>query len=1222
AFSSIASVLGAKEAHYAAANQFLDAFAHARQAVGLPALSVNWGPWADGGMAAAPDRTRAFRLLGLSPLRPERAFEALERLAGQPTCQATVVRADWFTLKLLYGQDGRRRLLAEIQDEDESEGGPNDRARHGRWSGLDAPPEERLARLVAFLRDRVAEVLRIDPERIDPERPLNSLGLDSLMAIELKSGVEAELGTTLPLSVLMQGPTLVGLAAEALGRLSGSATAPASAPSTAGASEPMAEHPLSIGQRSLWYVHQLDPAGTAYNIAGAARVRAAIDVDALRRSFQRLVDRHAMLRTTFAAADGPPVQRVHRRGEAWFHVEDGSGWSEAERNRRLVEEANRPFDLERGPLFRAYLFTRSAEEHDLLLSVHHIVSDFWSIAVLMHELGVIYPAERSGREPNLPPIERPYTDYVRWQAEMLAGPEGERLWDYWRRQLGGPLPALDLPTDRPRPAVQTYRGASKALHLDARLSERLLRLGASHGSSLYVTLLAAFQVLLARYTGQDDLIVGSPVAGRNGPKFTEVVGYFVNPLPIRAKLAGNPTFLDILGQVRQAVLDGLEHQDFPFASMVDRLQIERDPSRSPLFQAMFVYQKAQRLDKEGLTSFALRETGPRMDLGGFPLESLALEQQAAQFDLTMMAAEADGRLAASLEYNVDLFDAATIDRLLANFQTLLEGIVARPDRPIADLPLLAEAERRRVLFGWNATRAEAPRAATIQELFEAQVERTPEAAAVAFEGERLTYRELDRRANQLAHYLRKRGVAPEVRVGLCVPRSVEMIVGIMGILKAGGAYVPLDPDYPADRLAFLLADARVAVLLTQESLRAALPDAGASVVCFDADAESISREGEARTGAVVAGESLAYVIFTSGSTGRPKGVMVSQRNLVHSTHARFLSYREPVRGFLLVSSFAFDSSVAGLFWTLCQGGVLVLPPRAAQSDPHRLSQLMSEHQVSHILSIPSLYGLLLDEAPTERLESLRTAIVAGEPCPRALIESHRAKLPRTELFNEYGPTEATVWCSLFRCRTVKPRGSVPIGRPIADTQMYVLDARLRPVPIGVTGELYIGGPGLARGYWDRPALTAERFLPDPFSGTPGGRLYKTGDLARWRSDGEIEFLGRADDQVKIRGYRIEPGEIEAALLRHPAVREAVAVAREDTPGDPRLVAYIVPVDPTAPEAADLRPWLKRSLPDYMVPSAFVTLRALPLSPNGKVDQKALPAPSTVRPGRERALVAP
>jgi acyl transferase domain-containing protein/acyl-CoA synthetase (AMP-forming)/AMP-acid ligase II/acyl carrier protein len=701
AFSSVASVLGAKEAQYAAANQFLDAFAHARQTVGLPALSINWGPWAVGGMAAAPDRTRAFRLLGFSPLRPEQAFEALERLAGQPICQATVARVDWFTLKLLYGQEGRRRLLTEIQDEDESGGVPNDQARHGRWSGLDAPPEERPARLVAYLRDRVAAVLRIDPERIDPERPLNTLGLDSLMAIELKSGVEAELGTTLPLSVLMQGPTLVELAVEALARLSDSVSAPASAPSTADASEPVTEHPLSIGQRSLWYVHLLDPTSTAYNMAGAARVRAAIDVDALRRSFQRLVDRHAMLRTTFAAVDGTPVQRVHQRSAVWFHVEDVSGWSEAKRSRRLVEEANRPFDLERGPLFRASLFTRSAKEHDLLLSVHHIVSDFWSIAVLMHELGMIYPAERSGREPNLPPIEHSYTDYVRWQAEMLAGPDGERLWDFWREQLAGPLPTLNLPTDRPRPAVQTHRGASKALHLDARLSERLLRLGASQGASPYVTLLAAFQVLLARYTGQDDLIVGSPVAGRNGPKLTEVVGYFVNPLPIRAKFAGNPMFLDILGQVRQTILDGLEHQELPFASMVDRLQLERDPSRSPLFQVMFVYQKAQRLDKEGLTSFALRGAGPRMDLGGLPLEPLTLEQQAAQFDLTMMAAEADGRLTVSLEYNIDLFGAATIDRLLANFQTLLEGIVAQPDCPIGVLPLLAEAERRQLLGSWS-----------------------------------------------------------------------------------------------------------------------------------------------------------------------------------------------------------------------------------------------------------------------------------------------------------------------------------------------------------------------------------------------------------------------------------------------------------------------------------------------------------------------------------------
>ena len=1221
AFSSVASVLGAKEAHYAAANQFLDTFAQARRALGLPALSVNWGPWAGGGMATAPDRARAFRLLGLSPLPPELAFEALERLARLDARQAMVARVDWFTLKLLHGQEGRRRLLEELEIEDGR--GPGEPARNGTWAGLNGAPEERLARLVAELRGRVAEVLRLEADRINSDRPLNQLGLDSLMAIELKSGVESDLGLIVPISLLMQGPTLNHLAAELL-KAPARPSAPFASSHTVlspAASGPLAVSPLSVGQEALWSLSQLNPESAAYNIAGAATVRAEIDADALRRSFQRLVDRHGSLRTTFPSVDGRPVHRVRDRAAVSFHVEDASGWSEPECRRRLVEEANRPFDLERGPLFRAFLFTRSAGEHDLLLSVHHIVSDFWSIAILMDELAMIYPAERAGRTPSLPPLEREYTDYVRRQAEMLSGPEGERLWEYWREQLAGPLPVLELPADRPRPPVLSHRGASRTLPLGAVVSERLSRLGASRGASLYVTLLAAFQVWLGRCAGQEDVIVGSPVAGRNGPNLTPVVGYFVNPLPFRARLAGNPTFLDVLGATRKTVLDGLEHQALPFASMVDRLSLERDPSRTPVFQVMFVYQKAQRLGTEGLASFALRGTGPRMNLGEFPLESLALEQHSAQFDLTLMAAEGESGLNASLEYNIDLFDAATIDRLLASFETLLEGIVARPEGPIDALPLLAEAERRLALIEWNETRAE-PAAAPVLEQIELQADRTPDALALSFEGTALTYRDLDRRANQLAHHLLALGVGPEVRVGLRVQRPVEMIVAILGVLKAGGAYVPLDPDYPADRLAFMLADARVGALLTEGPPPGDLPDLNVPVVRLDLDAEIIARESAARPAAKAPEDALAYVIYTSGSTGQPKGVMVSRRNLAHSTHARALYYREPVRGFLLVSSFAFDSSVAGLFWTLSQGGTIVLPSREERDDPVALGRLIQGRQVSHVLSVPSFHGLLLAEAPPALLAGLRAAIVAGESCSRELVESHRATLPNAALFNEYGPTEASVWSTVSRCEPLGPSGPVPIGRPIANTRIYLLDGRMRPVPIGAAGALYLGGDGVTRGYLGRPALTAERFVPDPFAETPGARLYKTGDLARWRPDGALEFLGRLDRQVKIRGYRIELGEIEDALARHPAVREVVVVAREETPGDPRLAAYLVPAETPVPEAAALRSWVKRTLPAYMVPSAFVVLDALPLSPNGKVDHKALPAPGADRAPSDRARVAP
>ncbi len=695
-----------------------------------------------------------------------------------------------------------------------------------------------------------------------------------------------------------------------------------------------------------------------------------------------------------------------------------------------------------------------------------------------------------------------------------------------------------------------------------------------------------------------------------------MVGYFVNTLPMRSDLSGNPAFETVLGQVRATVLEGLEHQDFPFALMVDRLRLPRGPSRTPVYQVMFVFQQAQVLDSQGLTPFALRESGPRMDLGGLAIESMALDLGTAQFDLTLVAAEQEDRLALSLEYNSDLFDAATVDRLLDHFQTLLESIVAAPDRPIESLGLLPAAERRLLLSTWGTHASDPPPAELITQLFEDQVSRNPGARALVFADQELTYAGLDERANRLAHGLRQFGVGLEARVGLFVERSLEMIVGILGILKAGGAYVPLDPESPSERLEFLVADAGIEVLLTQEHLRGRLPTQIKRVICLDADhgpgtdVAAIDTGNEAGSAPAQSGDNLAYVIYTSGSTGTPKGVMVTHRNLVHSTHARLQYYDEPMSGFLLLSSVAFDSSVAGIFGTLCQGATLVLPPPRAERDLALLGRLIRDHRVSHLLCVPSLYELLLAEAAADRLGGLRVAIVAGEPCRPGLVQRHHAALPQTALVNEYGPTEATVWCSAHRCRPSEERLLVPIGRPIAHARLYVLDPGGEPAPIGVVGELYVGGPGVARGYLNRPELTAERFLPDRFSGAAGDRLYRTGDLARWLPDGNLEFRGRLDDQVKVRGHRIELGEVESALMQHPAVREAVAVVREDVPGTLRLVAYLI-ADAAAesvPASAEWRRWARSRLPEAMVPGAFVVVDRLPRLPNGKVDRKALPAP--------------
>jgi len=1202
AFSSVASVLGAREAHYAAANQFLDAFAHHRRALGLPALSVNWGPWEGPGMAAGADRGRAFAALGVRPLRVDDGLDALAGLVASGATQAVVADADWHALHDLFAADGRRPLLDDLADRGRAkrEGG-----RRFDWRG--GSPEVSRGRLVGFLRDRLAGVLKLDPERVDTGRPLDSMGLDSLMAIELKNGVESELGAALPLASLLQGPSLDRLAATLFDQLSrgGDRSTPIEAAPPTDAE--VSDAPLTAGQRALWSLHHIDPESPAYNIVGAVRIAALLDPGALRRTAQRLVDRHPALRTTLPADRGEPVQRVRRRAEAAFRFEDASDADPAELLRRLNAEANRPFDLGNGPLFRIHLFRRSEDDHALVLAMHHAVGDFWSVAVLLDEIGRIYPAELAGREPNLPALPVSYADFARWQRAMLDGAEGRRHWEYWSDRLAGPLPVLNLPTDRPRPPVQTFRGAATITHLDADLTPRLVELGGRRGASLYATLLTAFQVLLARYSGQDDVIVGAPVAGRNRSEVSGVVGYFVNTLPVRTKVEAGLSFSTLLAKVSEAVVGGLDHQDFPFAVMADRVLTTRDPSRPAVFSVMFVLQKAQRLDDQGFTSFVLKGEGPSMELGGFPVESIALEGSSAQFDLTMQVAEDRGRLAVSVEYNTDLFDAATIDRLLGHYRVLLGAAADDPDRPVGDLPLLTTAERERI-DGWNAAETSGEPTG-FPELFEQQAERTPVAVAVAAADGTLSYRTLNARANRLAHRLQALGVGPESRVAVCVGRSAAAPVAVLGVLKAGGAYVPLDPEYPADRLAFMVADSGAGVIVTDEASRGVVPEGAARVVVLDD-----SLDGDDRNPGPAAGpDDLAYMIYTSGSTGTPKGVLVTRRNLAHSTHARFLYYKEPVAGYLLVSSFAFDSSVAGIFWTLAQGGKLVIPAPGEHADPLALAGLVGRHAISHFLGVPSLYALILENAPAADLAGLRAVIVAGEPCPRGLPARHFATAPGAALYNEYGPTEATVWATVHRCDPPDPAGgSVPIGRPVAGTRAYVLDARLNPVPVGVTGELFLGGVGLARGYHGRPALTAERFLADPFSGEPGARLYRTGDLARFRPDGLIECLGRADGQVKIRGHRVELGEVEAALAGHPAVRDAAVEARAEPSGETRLVAYLVVRPGAELSAGELRSWLKARLPDAMVPSTFAVLDALPLSPNGKVDRAALPDPSAYR----------
>ncbi len=1501
-------------------------------------------------------------------------------------------------------------------------------------------PDERPARLEAYLRAHLAGVLHIAPAQLDARRPLSALGLDSLASIELQYQLETSLGVVVPMADFLQEQTVAQLAARILAEMVASAQAQ---PALLAAALPTTtDHPLSYGQRALWFIQQLAPASSAYHLTSAARIRASVDVPTLRRAFQRLVERHPSLRTTFITPQGEPLQRVQEQIDEFFQLEDAHSWSDARLDERLAEVANQPFDLQQGPLLRVHLLTRSVEEHVLVLVVHHLVADFWSLAVLLDELGQCYSAEKAGRSPALAPLALRYADYLRWQTELLSGPDGERHWDYWRQQLAGELPVLNLPTDRPRPPVQSYQGAAYGFQLGQELTARLVRLAEAHGATLYTTLVAAFQVLLFRYSGQTDLLVGSPTAGRSRAQLAPVVGYFVNPVVLRGKLEQNPPFSAFLEQTRRIVLEAFAHQDFPFALLAERLQAARDPSRSPIFQVMFVLQKAPLLDRDGLTAFAVGSAGAQIELGQLPLELIALDQTTAQFDLTLTMAEVDGRLHGSFQYSTDLFAPATIARMAAHFQVLLEGIATDPHGRVSALPLLTATERRQVLTSWNATATAYPAEACIHSLFEAQARRTPDATALIVQGQELSYAALNRRANQLAHYLQSLGVGPDVLVGICVERSPEMVVGLLGILKAGSAYVPLDPTYPQERLAFMIEDAQVSVLLTNREIgdrrlenaparQSPISNLQSQIVHLDTDWDRISQQPETNPASSVTAAHLAYVIYTSGSTGKPKGVMICHRNVVNF----FAGMDERVEHdgaetLLAVTSISFDISVLELFWTLTRGMRVVLlgervsggAPRkrrpiakdiqfslfyfasaSAAADQHkyrlvlegakfadthgftavwtperhfhafgglypnpavmsaalatatervqlragsvvlplhnpirvaeewslvdnlsngrvgvafasgwhaddfaffpdhyadrknvmfqgietvrrlwrneavmvrggagneiavtlfpqpiqaalpiwitaagsadtfvkageiganvlthllgqsiedvavnisRYRELLARHghdpqagtvtlmlhtligedreavralvrqpfteylrssiglieNLIRSLKLPldlrtmsaqdmddllafafdryfetsALFGtpetcaalierlkeigvdevaclidfgvaadvvlaslqrlddlrvlanmpperaddslvaaaatydasilqctpsmmqmLTLDQEAMQALRSLRLLLLGGEALPPALVRAVQAGLP-AQVINQYGPTETTIWSATHAVQTAED--TIPIGRPLANTQIYLLDRQLQPVPIGVAGELYIGGDGLARGYLGRPDLTAERFVPNPFAqerlemrdwrfgsadtsisnlqSPISDRLYRTGDLARYREDGAIEYLGRIDQQVKICGYRIELEEIETVLRRTPAVRECVVVAREDVVGEKRLVAYVVAsqlsvvsgqLQRTADNGASdngqrttdngqlthqLRQFLRDRLPDYMVPAAFVLLDALPLTANGKIDRKALPAPATSRPELGDGYLAP
>jgi amino acid adenylation domain-containing protein len=960
--------------------------------------------------------------------------------------------------------------------------------------------------------------------------------------------------------------------------------------------------PASFAQQRLWFLDQLTPGRATYNLPSALRIQGKLDADVLKRAVGEVARRHETLRTRFVAAGGELQQVIEDQINVQLRVVDLTFIAEeeerkAEAMRLAQEEAQEPFDLRQVPLFRGKLLRLGALNHVLLFTMHHIISDAWSIGVLIEEVSVLYDAFSAGQPSSLPELPIQYADYSVWQREWLEGGVLEQQLAYWKQQLGG-SGMLMLPTDRPRPAVQSQNGAICNFVIAMDVTQKLKELAEEQGATLFIVLVAALQTLLYRYSGQPDIAVGTPIAGRRSSETERLIGFFINTLVLRVDLSGAPSFTELLQRTKEVTLEAFAHQDVPFEKLVEVLSPERSLGGTPLFQVMMVLQNAPQSD---------------LRLGAATLQPFnTVDNGTSKFDLTMNLAEGMGQegIRGSLEYNTGLFEAATVARMIGHYSRLLSSMTSTPHAPIHSLEILSPEERGILLEDFNATAASIPDKTVIR-LFEDQVDRTPHAMAVRCGEESLSYLELDQRANQLAHYLKQMGVGPEILVGICLNRSLEMIVVLLGILKSGGAYVPLDSSYPVERLGFILEDAQISILLTQASLRGSLPMAMVRIISIDEDRKDISTNSVGRVEGCVLSSNLAYVIYTSGSTGQPKGVGVTHNGMVNYVNWASQTYKVSQGcGSPVYSSLAFDLTVTSIYPTLLTGGCLEVFSQLAGME--ELAQRLEASDYSLLKLTPShlrMLSVLLEKSEKGECGA-RALIIGGEALRYADLELWRKPGSRTRLINEYGPTETVVGSTVYEVEDERQLGDVPVGKPIVNTEIYILGPDMEPLPVGVPGELYIGGAGLARGYVNRPSLTAERFIPNPFK-EPGARMYTTGDRARWRGDGNLEYLGRNDEQVKIRGYRIELGEIEATLERHPGVAQSVVLAREDHPGEKRLIAYVVKkTDVPWPNASGLEEYLKVSLPDYMVPMVFVELETLPLNHNGKIDRKNLPQPDT------------
>ena len=1043
-----------------------------------------------------------------------------------------------------------------------------------------------------------AEVLGL--ERVGIWDNFIELGGHSLLAIQIISRVRGTLQVELPLRSLFEAPTVAELATQ----LEKAQQEPGlQAPPLQRISRDQ-DLPVSFGQQQMWLFNQMEPNTPVYNEPWTTYLKGEINVAALEKALNEIIRRHEVLRTSFRTVKGKLVSAIAPTLTLPLKVIDLQTLPYSEREsealRLATEEARQLFDLSSGLLLRATLVQLDTKDYRLFLTTHHIVDDgISSFNIFVPELKTLYEAFSKGLPSPLPELPIQYADFAYWQRQWLREEVLEKQIAYWKQQLLG-LPVLQLPTYRPKPAIKTFRGARQCLSISKSLTEELKALSRREGVTLFMMLLAAFKTLLYRYAKQPEIPVGTVTGSRNRPELEGLIGYFLNPLVLRTDMSGNPSFQQLLARVKEVCLGAYAHQDLPFEQLVQILQPERNNSQNPLFQVSFV------LEPRILTQD-----------GEWGLSQLDVDTGTSKLDLTLELDERAEGIIGRFEYNTDLFDAATIERMVGHYQTLLEGIVSDTNQRISDLPLLTTAEQQ-LLVQWNNTFVDYPQNLCLHQLFEAQVEKTPLAIAVVFQNQQLTYQQLNQQANQLAYYLQSKGVKPDTLIGICLERSEDMLIALLGVLKAGGAYVPLDPGYPAERLAYMVEDSQIQVLLTWSDLVEKLPQHHFDVICLDSDWEIITQQSQGNLINSVNSENLAYVIYTSGSTGKPKGVLISHHAICN--HMLWMQRQFPLNStdrVLQKTPFSFDASVWEFYAPLLVGASLIIAEPGIHRDSQALGDAIAKQNVSILQLVPSQLRLLLAEQNLN-CQSLRRVFCGGEPLTMELVERFVERF-NAKLINLYGPTECTIDATYWRVERGYQPEIIPIGRAIANVQTYILDSYLHPVPVGVPGELYIGGDGLARGYLNRPELTAEKFIPHPFSKKPGGRLYKTGDLVRYLPDGNIEYLGRIDQQVKLRGFRIELGEIEAAITLHPNVFEAVVMVREDIPNYQQLVAYIVPHQPVP--INELRSFLKQKLPDYMQPSSFVILETLPLTPSGKIDRKALPAPIQNLAELEKTFVA-